>query len=278
MEYKIIKPLSNNVVLANKEDKNYVLLGKGIGFGKKKNMILKDSDNIEKIFISLDDFNLIEYENLLSKVDPKILELTERIISMVSKELKENLNPHIHIGLIDHINFAIKRLEEGIEIVNPFLFETKLLYPQEYKLAEKAVNILRENLNIKIPDAEIGFITFHIYGARKNKVKRDAFKNSKIVSKIIDYTQRKLQIDLSKGSFDYIRFVMHLKGVLNRLNEGKCIENVLLQKVKDEFKYEYKIAYDISKIIENDLRIKVPDDEIGYIALHLHKLKKYPLK
>lgn len=277
-EYKILKVLSNNVVLVDKDNKKLILIGKGIGFGKKKNTTITDPENVEEMYISLDDSTFRDYENLLNNVDPKIVELTEKIISMAHKELNEELNPHIHIGLIDHINFAIKRIEEGIDIVNPFLLETKLLYPDEYRLAEKSVNILRKNLNIKIPDAEIGFITFHFYGARKNKFKSDAFKNSKLVNRIINFTEKKLNRPLNRNSFDYIRFVMHLKGVLNRVKSGKYLQNILLQKFIDEIPFEYKLAYDISKIIENELKVKVPEEEIGYIALHIHKLNKYPIK
>ncbi|MTI69829.1 MAG: PRD domain-containing protein [Firmicutes bacterium] len=270
--YEIVKVLSNNVVLVKNQYKNYILIGKGIGFGKKKGQVLKNPKNVEETFVSLEGINSEEYTNLLSKVDPKIIEITQDIVKMISKEIDKELNPHFHLGLIDHINFAIKRLKEGIEIVNPFLSETKLLYPKEYNLAEKSVNIIKDNLIIDIPEAEIGFITFHIFGATHDKTKNDAFKNSKIIKEIIKFVERKFEIRLDKNSFNYVRFITHLRGVLNRIKTGETVTNVFLSKLKNDLTYEFKVAYDISKIIEKNLNLKVPEDEIGYITLHLYKL------
>lgn len=88
---------------------------------------------------------------------------------MVSDNLNENLDPHIRIGLADHIAFSLKRIQAGIEVLNPFLAETRTLYSQEYKLAEKAVQMISERFELEIPESEIGFITLHIHGARNER-------------------------------------------------------------------------------------------------------------
>ncbi len=271
-KYVVKKILSNNVLLVGENEKEYILVGKGVGFAKKKDMILEDLENVENTFISLSGLDKYQYEDLLSKVDEKIVAITEEIIGMASKELGETLNPHIHTGLIDHVNFAIKRLEEGIEIVNPFLMETKIMYPKEFSIAEKSVNLLKERLNIKIPDAEIGFIAFHIHGGRSDKSKASALKNTKLVNQVVRYMENKLEIRLKENSLDYTRFIAHLMGVIDRVENKKYLKNILLPKLKEEFGFEYKIAYDISKMIEKELNVKVPEDEIGYIMLHLYKL------
>lgn len=271
-EYVIKKILSNNVVFVEKENKNYILVGRGIGFGKKKGFVLENPDIIDEKFISLKGLSENEYENFLSNIDPKIIEQVEAIIEMVKNELGEGLNPNVHVGLIDHINFAINRLKEGIEIVNPFLSETKLLYPAEYNLAEKAVNMLKENLKIYIPEAEVGFLALHIYGGRGEKSKKEALESSRMMNTILSYIEKKFNMKIDKNSFDYKRFIMHLKGVLDRVSNNKTIENILLSKVKEELMIEFKVAFDISKIIEKTLKVSMPESEIGYIALHLHRL------
>ncbi|WDV47322.1 PRD domain-containing protein [Clostridiaceae bacterium M8S5] len=272
--YTIVKILSNNVVLVSQNEQNYILVGKGIGFNKKKGTILEDVSNIEEKFISLNGLKENEYENFLNKVDPKIIEIVKDIIEMVKNELGEELNSNIHVGLIDHIDFAIQRLKKGIKIINPFLVETKMLYPKEYVLAQKAVDILEDRLKINIPDAEIGFLTLHIYGGRGQINKSEALANSKMMNAIVNYVQKKLNIIIDKSSFEYKRFFMHIKGVVDRITNKKTIKNVMLLKIKEEMMVEYKVAYDISKIIERTWNSsKIPESEIGYIALHLHRLK-----
>ncbi|MDK2920318.1 MAG: transcriptional antiterminator [Candidatus Petromonas sp.] len=271
-KYTIKKVLSNNVVLVEKNYQNFILVGKGIGFGKKKGYVIENPEKIEEKFISLKGLKEDEFENFLETVDPKIIEVSKNIIEMVEKELGEKLNPNTHVGFIDHVNFAIKRLKEGIEIVNPFLFETKTLYPTEYKLAEKAVEILKDNLNINIPEAEVGFLTLHIYGGRGNRSKKEALENSMLINKVLDFVEKKVKFKIDKESFTCRRFIMHLIGVINRVTNNKCHENILIPKIKEELKYEFSIAYDISKIMEKTLKKPIPESEVGYMALHLHKI------
>lgn len=272
--YLIKKVLNNNVILVQQNYQNYILIGKGIGFGRKKGTLLKKLDNIEEKFISLKGLDVDEYETFFTTVDPKIIETTQKIIEMLKGEIKENLDPHGYIALIDHINFAIKRLTEGISIVNPFLFEIKLMYPDEYNLAKKSVSILEEDLEIFIPEAEVGFLTLHIYGARKDKNKNEALENSKMISQIVELVESKLQIKLEKNSFLYRRFVMHLMGIIDRAYSKRVDEDKFLQKLQDDLRYEFNIAYYIVKIMERTLKVNIPEGETGYIALHLHKMRQ----
>lgn len=271
-DYKIIKVLSNNVVLVNHRDINHILLGKGIGFNRNKGDIFENLDNIESKFISLEGLSENDSNKLMDDLNPKIIELVNEILEMAKEKLKKELHPRINAGLIDHIQFSIKRLKDNVKIINPFLEETKLLYPMEYEVAKEAVSILSNALELKIPESEIGFLTFHICGGLNEASKMEALENTKILNKIIMYAKEKLNLDINPSSFDYNRFLVHLKGVINRVKTNKSIKNNLLTDIKEKNIIEYKIAYDMSKIIENQIGCKVPDDEVGYIAIHLMKL------
>ncbi|SHJ62603.1 PRD domain-containing protein [Paramaledivibacter caminithermalis] len=273
-QYLVKKVLNNNVILVQKNYQNYILVGKGIGFGKAKGTLLKNLSNIEERFISLKGLDEDEYESFITTVDPKVIETTQKIIEMLKKEIKEKLDSHAYVALIDHINFAIKRLKEGISIVNPFLFEIKLMYPDEYDLAEKSVTILEEDLQIDIPEAEVGFLTLHIYGVRKDKNKNEALENSKMISEILKLVENKLKVKLEKNSFIYRRFVMHLIGIIDRVKNKKYDGNEFMQKLQNDLQSEFNIAYYIVRIMEKTLKTKIPDAEMGYIALHLYKIRQ----
>ncbi len=272
LRYKIIKILSNNVVLVSGEKSDYVLVGKGIGFGKKKGDYLEDEKNIEQKFISIKGLDNNDYDRFFMKINPNIIELIPSLIKIVEEEIGEKLSSTINVGLIDHINFAIKRIREGIEIINPFMFETKALYPEEYSAAEKMVNFLNEKLDITIPKDEIGFLTFYIYCGRTEKSKQEALHYSKMMSEIIEFLNKRIKIELKKDSFDYRRFIMHLKGVRDRVLYDETLENSLLKKIKQEYPLEFKVAFEISKIMEKYLKKKIPLDEVGFITMHIYKI------
>lgn len=270
--YLVKKTFNNNAVLVSLGQNEYILIGKGIGFNKKKGSILMESNLIENVFIQVDETNKNQYEYLLETTDEKIVKIVEDIVSMAEKELGETLHVNIHFGLIDHINFALSRIREGIEIVNPFLLETRMLYKKEYAIAEKAVEILKEQMNIEIPESEIGFITFHIHGGRMGGKKSDSLSYVKAISQVVPYIEDKLELTLEQNSFDSVRLVSHLRGLIERCVKNETIENLLLDKIKKDFPFEYKISENIALLLKKNIGIVVPENEIGYIALHLYKL------
>ena len=153
--YKIIKVMNNNVILANnfQNDNEAVLVGKGIGFGKKVNSVVKISKNeIEKMFITYDEKMKKDYFEIIDSIDNVIIETCSEII-LKAEEVLGELNSRIHIVLTDHISFALERINMGLTIENPFLNEIKVLYKKEYELAVETRELLKKRMNIDIGKA-----------------------------------------------------------------------------------------------------------------------------
>jgi transcriptional antiterminator len=94
-----------------------------------------------------------------------------------------------------------------------------------------------------------------------------------MVKEIVDFIQNELDISINGRSQEYARLISHLRYALYRIDEGKSFENVLLSSVKRQMKAEYKIAEKICKFIGEKLGKPVPKDEMGYIAVHIGRLK-----
>lgn len=271
-EYIVKKVLNNNVVIAQKEVNEYVLVGKAIGFNcKKGTKILKEK--VEGIFIKQSSEN-DKFENILKSVDGEIIGITEEIIAMCEKELKLKFNDTIHISLMDHINFAFRRIEQDVKIENPFLNELSALYPKEYWLAEKALYMINNRFEIQLPMDEIGFICMHINAAIKQEGVTDTLAYTKKIGQIMELISKLLKKKLDKESLAYARTVTHINFVIERVMDKKTIKNELLDNIKKELYNEYDLAIKVAMRIENLFSIKIPEDEIGYIALHLNRLKE----
>ena len=232
IDYKVLKSLSNNVVVSEKDNNIYVLFGKGIGFGKKPGELITKGSNIEQKFIKIDDSEKANYVEILKNVEGEILAVSEEIISLAEDILEEKLTSHIHVGLGDHISFAMKRMELGIDIVNPFLNEIQTLYPNEYSIAEKGTKLIKEKLNVAFPESEIGFITLHIHSARVNQEVSQSLKYTRIVKEVMEYIQEILGIKINQKSMEYARLVSHLRYALDRIENDKVLKNVMLESVK----------------------------------------------
>ena len=276
-KYKIKKIFNNNVILA--EDLNskqeVILIGKGIGFSRQSGEDFYKTDmDIEKEFKPVVGEKRENYIQLLEEVDSQVIGITEEIIAMASEELNEDLNQHIRIGLADHIAFSLKRIRDGIEVANPFLAETRTLYNKEYKLAKKAVEMIEKRFDIPIPESEVGFITLHIHGARDERGISRTLKNTSLIKELVTEVEAELGQSLAYESLNYARLVNHLRFALERIESNASNPNPLLENIKENFSFSFKLAGKLAKIIEDKFDYQVPEAEKGYLALHLHRLKR----
>ncbi|MCZ0701727.1 beta-glucoside operon transcriptional antiterminator [Natronobacillus azotifigens] len=88
-----------------------------------------------------------------------------------------------------------------------------------------------------------------------------------IAYKIISFAKERL--DYKLDDYIYIALTDHLSFAIGRYNQGINLPNALLWEIKKFYKQEYKIAQASLAIIEEDMNIKLPEDEAASIALHL---------
>lgn len=274
-QYRVIRSFNNNVLLVERLEDGHeaVLIGKGIGFSTKPGHVLTIGDTrIEKTFLLEDENYRNQYRSLLEQVEDATVGVSEEIIGLIAKHLSPQYNEHIHIALADHISFAIYRLKSGMEIVNPFLYEIETLYPNEFNLSQKSAELIEQRLHVKIPESEIGFLALHIHSAVSQTPVAQAARYADLIRQILELARERLHLQLSPGSRDCVRFIAHLRYALERILNEKTVENPLLERIQQECAQAYQFAEEIVRLIESNLKLAVPSGEIGYIAMHVHRL------
>lgn len=271
---KVIKVFNNNVLFVSENEKEKILFGKGIGFGKKIGDIIKAGLEVDKIFTIEDKTNSANFNELMNYADQNIIALSEEIIAMISNELQEELDEKIHISLTDHMIFALKRLEDNEEIQNPFLVETETLYKREFDIAKKAALMIEKATGIEIPDGEVGFIALHIHSARNKGGLSNTIKYNFVSNSVVEFLEDEMKIEIDRQSLDYARFLTHIRFAIERILNNNPIKNDLISAIKKQYKDSYKVARKAAKIIENQLCIEVIEDEIAYLAIHIERLKQ----
>ncbi|MEI4829072.1 transcription antiterminator [Bacillus sp. FJAT-53711] len=273
---EIKKVLNNNVIIAaHPEHEEVVVIGKGIGFGKKAKEMLQ-VDQIEKMFVLTNERDREQYKLLVPHVSEKLIELMNDLMFYIQDRVDKPLNEHIHIALTDHIAFAIKRLKQGFTVDNPFLVETKVLYPNEYKIAEEVVELINSRLNIHLPEGEIGFIALHIYSSITNSEVSSINQNSKLIAHLVSLIEANLQIVLDKESIHYLRLVRHLQYAIERVKNGEQVEESqnFAALLKAEFPECYNLAWKLVKVMQKQLQLPVYEAETIYLTMHLQRLVK----
>jgi len=272
-DYEVLKVFNNNVILVMNIDKEKIVIKKGIGFNKIAGSIIAKDTNFEKVFTIESSEVASKFNQLVTRVDDSIVGLCEEIISMISSEIKEPLDEGIHIRLIDHIAFTLHRIKNNDMITNPFTVEIETLYPKEMEISIKAIAILENSTGLDIPDDEAGFIALHIHSAKNKGKLSNSIKYAYLCNTLVDFIEDELGIAIDRKSIDYARFISHIRFALERIIKKIPIKNELLSSIKRKCTDSYTIAKKVAKIIEEELTIKVSDEEKGYIAMHIERIR-----
>lgn len=272
--FTITRVLNHNVILVEEAStmQEVVLFGKGIGFGKKPGETFSGQDpRVEKRFRLEGESQQKQYKTLLNQVDPAVVGIAEEIIALVAKECPL-ANEHIHLALPDHIQFALYRLQNGLEIVNPFLFEIQTLYPREYELASRAAAMIAHTFHLQVPDSEIGFLALHIHAAIHATPVNQTVQVTTLLQNLVEMIEQRLRYPIARGSVDYIRLITHLRFAVERIRQQKTIQNPLLDRIQSIAPEAHQLAEELATFLSERLCVPVPEDEVGYMALHLYRL------
>ncbi len=228
---------------------------------------------IDKIFSIEDEKNQMNLKEVYNRVDGEFVAVCEEAIAEICEELDEELNESIHIGLIDHLALAIKRLKNKEEISNPFIVEIETLYNVEFEMAKKIIKKIQRKYKIKFPPGEIGFITLHIHSARKGNKLSNTIKYSYLANRIVSCIESAFDSKINKKSLDYARFLAHIRFTIERILTDTILNNDLIDVIKKSYPQSYEIAEESAKIIEETLNKKVIEDEIAYITMHIERFR-----
>ncbi|ENH97625.1 GlcT family transcription regulator [Gracilibacillus halophilus YIM-C55.5] len=273
-EMVVIKALNNNVLIASHATYNEVILiGKGIGFNKKKGDQVPASQ-AEKTFLLKDEHEQMQYKQLLSHVDQELMDILNDVILHIEERMDESLNEHIHVALTDHLSFAINRANQSIQFTNPFLFEIESLYPKEYQVAEEVVAYITEQVGVTFPEGEVGFIALHIHSAVTDKAIRDMNRHHQLIAQLVEMVEENLEMTFDRKNVNYNRLVQHLHRAIERVYQGEKLgeETNLAKVLKATYPMCYNLAWKLIKVMQQQLNTRVDESEVLYLTIHLQRL------
>ena len=172
---KISKIINNNLVhFYDENNVDCIAMGRGLGFGKK----IGDEFGammVEKVYGIEDPIRTKQFSTLVKDIPLAHLEVANMIIDYAKSSLNTKLSDNIYISLVDHIDFALERIEQGIPFENKLLYEIKHYYTSEYLVGLEALNIVERELKIKLPEDEAGYIAIHLVEALGATHERSVF-------------------------------------------------------------------------------------------------------
>ncbi|MEG6573587.1 PRD domain-containing protein [Caldibacillus debilis] len=264
--------LNNNAVIVTDGHQEKVAIGSGIGFQKKKNDIV-NPNQIEKIFVMHENE---KFQQLLSRIPEEHFTISEEIISYAERQLGVKLNEHIHLVLTDHLSFAIERVKNGIHIKNKLFQEIKILYRREFEIGLWAVRHMKEKYGIEMPEDEAAFLALYIHTMKpQGGDLHETIRQTAILQDMVQTVKDFLRIPLEGDDISYHRLVTHLRFVLFRIKgyEVHTLDEEMLAMIKKKFPLSYQCAREVARKVSEVYGIHLPDQELGYITLHIERLR-----
>lgn len=276
---KIKKVLNSSVVLVeNEQKKEYILFGKGIGYGQKAGNIIEERQ-ADQMFIPVENVKVKEYLGLLDSIPPAFIELTQQIVHYAEEKLNTKLNTGIYFTLMDHLHFAVERFKKNINITNRVYWEIKNYYAEEFEIGVYALKQMNEKFNIEMPIEEAANIAFHLINAQGEKQEsKDAMKAAKMIGSIVNLVRYTLNINMDERNIHYTRFITHVKFFVERFYADKMLEdtdNILFEQIASLYPQAMNGAFKIKEYIKQVYEKTIPNEELAYLAVHIHRLISY---
>nr|WP_230973593.1 PRD domain-containing protein [Anaerostipes faecalis] len=272
---QITKIINNNIVISkDNSHREVVLMGRGLGFNAHKGDII-DSKKIEKTYIMKDHEMTHRFQQMVADIPIERLEICNEIIQYAKDTLQKNINDNIYISLTDHINFAIERVEMGVPFQNPFMWEIKKFYYQEYLIGKVAIAMIERKLKVTLPQDEAAFIALHIVNAELDLDMTRMVSMTKLVNHILKIVEDCFPDQLDKESVFYERFITHLKFFAQRVFAGKEVESndtefqeIIRNKYRECLDCVEKIRVYIKETCNHD----ITDEEMMYLTVHIKRV------
>lgn len=262
---KIEKVLNNNVVVALDENgAETVLMGRGLGFGRRAGDEAPP-DKVEKRFTLHSDQLSDRFQQLMTSIPLPHFLMSERIINHAKIALGKELSDSIYVTLPDHISAAVNRYKEGIVLPNPLLWDIRQLYKDEFRVGLKANEIVKEETGVEFTDDEAAFIALHFVNAQLGGEIRDIYDMTYLLQAVFRIVYDEYGFRPDDESLNYYRFVTHLKFYARRIVSGEGYgdeDSDLLDVVRFKYPKAYACADKIRVYVQREKNFHSGQNEL----------------
>ncbi|WDV46752.1 BglG family transcription antiterminator [Clostridiaceae bacterium M8S5] len=238
---------------------------------KQKNNIhiLKDEQ-----FQDVYNQSQIKIKDVFKNVD---LVKIQSILLQVEQNMDYKLTDESYSCLVIHIAIAIERLKINKPVELPYEQINDLSKKEEYQIARQISKKIKDELSIQFTTPEISNLTLHILGSKMQYNKNnsvDMIKNIDtniidLAGEIILLIGNILSVDFTSDNKLFIGLVLHLRTAINRMKYNLNIRNPLLKDIKNNYPSVFGASWASSVLFEKYFGIKVTEEEIGYISIHI---------
>ena len=271
--FRVIKPLNNNGLLAlTEEGQEVILLGKGIGFGKKSGERIESLKHLPqaKVYhlVMSDENSALQRVN---GIDPHAVELAARVLDEARKSFPD-MADDILLPMADHIAMALERCRRGIRLPNPLQHDIMAMFPDEYRIAEQGIRAIEREDGVELPPEEAGYLSLHIHAGISEQNAGDSLTNIRLAAECIAELEAELGLTLRRTELKYTRLVSHICYMILRIRAQEVVPIQMDDYVRKMYPKAYALAEKLSVSLSRKLRLPVAAAETTLLAIHIQRV------
>lgn len=205
----------------------------------------------------------------------------ERIRQIILKHIQAY---HITISDISvhnlqmHIAIACRRIRSGNRVTLYPADLKEIINQREYEVAGRIVRDVEDAFGLSFPREEIAYVAIHLLGTKMTMPDEGGTlppeqvvdeKILQLVRAALDKIESELEIDLKQDRKLIMDLALHLKPAIHRYKYGMNIRNPMLEDIKKHYPLAFEAGVIAGMALEEETGIKISEDEVGYLALHL---------
>ena len=245
-------------------------MGKGIAFGKKSGQRMQP-DGDARVYSLTEITERGNAKNIVKEVSPVSLELASAVLDQAEKEFGK-IDRSIVFPMADHLDFAIRRIQNGEQISNPLTDDIRVMFYKEYKVASCIQELLWERLQIRIDEHEVGYLALHVHSAIEEEKVSQAMEVARAVRESISLVEHITGYTIDVMSLSYNRMMNHIRYMVARAVHGEKLKVNINDYMSVKFPDAFQAAKQICEEMEKRLMLPMEEIEIGYLAMHMERI------
>ncbi|MDR0525679.1 MAG: PRD domain-containing protein [Spirochaetaceae bacterium] len=272
-----IRKCNNNIILAIENGQEVIVLGKGIGFNIRPGDEV-DPKLVEKVFVPKETAHMNRFQDILADLPYEQVLLASKIVDYGKTRLDQNLNQSIVIALADHLNFAINRLKDNLDIQMPLAWDIKHIYPTEFAVGKESLKILGQETGIAFPEEEAAAIALHFINAESDfSDMPNTIKMAGIIKKSVEIVEDHYKTVFNENLADFNGFIALLRNTILRFiyqkNEKQVKDDIELHDLLSKrYARAWACAEKVASFIEKDYGWRFTMNDISFLTLYISRI------
>lgn len=271
---QVVRVLNNNAVLAARGDgARVVLMGKGIGWGRRLGDEV-DPTAVQHTFVPDTSHPIGQLASLVGDLPIEVAQTAARIVGAARRRTGLQPTQALLLAVADHLAVALQRAGHGSPAY-PLAWEVSQLFPDELAAGHDALQLIAEDHGAVLPREEATAFALHFVNAQAaGPGMAHTVAMTRRITQVLSVVAAALDVELDHQSMSVARFVTHLRYLFVRLARGDQVTETpssLCASIRAAHPLSWRVAERLAEVVEMDGH-RLSTDELGYLTLHIARL------